>query len=141
MKLSFHDYIGIAIHQADLRLTSYIKSRLDPYNIAPEQNLIMLLLWDQDGLTQSEIAEQLEKDKTNITRMICNLEEKGFIERVTSPHDRRSLKVYLTEKGKELGTHVIPIAETFNDIVCEGITEEELRMLREILNKMCKNVG
>ena len=140
MRLSLNDYISIVIHQTDLSLTSYVKMKLAPLNIAPEQNLIMMLLWEKDGRTQNEIAEKLYKDKTNIARMASNLESKGFIRRVPSKEDRRSLKLYLTDKGKELGHNVIPIAEEFNRQVCDGITDEELKELRRILSKMCDNV-
>ncbi|HWO97725.1 MAG TPA: MarR family transcriptional regulator [Bacillus sp. (in: firmicutes)] len=140
MKLSLNDYISIIIHQTDLTLTSYVKTKLAPLNIAPEQNLIMMLLWEQDGMTQNEIAEKLYKDKTNIARMASNLESKGFIQRVVSKEDRRSLKLYLTDKGKELGHSVTPIAEEFNRQVCSGITDEELKELRRILSKIRDNV-
>lgn len=140
MKLFLNDYISILIHQTDLTLTSYVKNKLAPLNIAPEQNLIMMLLWEQDGLTQNEIAKKLYKDKTNIARMASNLEKKGFIQRVISKEDRRSLKLYLTHEGKELGNSVIPIAEEFNRLVCNGITDEELKELRRILAKMRDNV-
>ncbi|RFU60424.1 MarR family winged helix-turn-helix transcriptional regulator [Peribacillus glennii] len=138
--MKFNDYISIIIHQTDLALTGHIKSKLDALNIAPEQNLIMLLLWEQDGLSQNEIAEKLDKDKTNIARMLFNLEKKGFIRRDISQSDRRSLRVYLTDKGQELGKQVVPITEEFNRIVCQGITEDELYVVRGILGKMRRNV-
>ncbi|WP_078411570.1 MarR family winged helix-turn-helix transcriptional regulator [Priestia abyssalis] len=140
MRSSLNDYISIVIHQTDLTLTSYVKTKLAPLNIAPEQNLIMMLLWEKDGRTQNEIAEKLYKDKTNIARMASNLESKGFIQRVPSKEDRRSLKLYLTDKGKELGHSVTPIGEEFNRQVCNGITDEELKELRRILSKMRDNV-
>lgn len=140
MKISFNDYISIMIHQTDLTLTSYIKAKLAPLNIAPEQNLILLLLWEKDGLSQNEIAKRLDKDKTNIARMLSNLEKKGFIKRHTSATDARSFNVYLTEQGIKLGDQVFPITEEFNRIVCSGITNEELQSVREVLLKMRKNV-
>ncbi|WP_134699420.1 MarR family winged helix-turn-helix transcriptional regulator [Ammoniphilus sp. YIM 78166] len=140
MKFSFREYIGIVIHQTDLTLTNYVKAKLAPFNLAPEQNLIMMLLWEQDGLNQNEIAEQLNKDKTNIARMLYNLEEKGFIQRMASEHDRRSLRVYLTETGKELRASIMPIAEEFNDLVCKGISEEDLLVFKRVLSKICDNV-
>ncbi|WP_369405467.1 MarR family winged helix-turn-helix transcriptional regulator [Aneurinibacillus tyrosinisolvens] len=140
LKLSFHDYISIFVHQTDLTLTNHIKNRLAPYNLAPEQNLIMMLLWEKDGLNQSEIAEELNKEKSNIARMIFNLEQKGFIWRESIKNDRRSLRVYLTDEGKKLGNHVIPLTEEFNELVCQGISNEELMEVRRILSKMCANV-
>ena len=140
MNLSFKDYISIKIHQTDLTLTSCVKAKLEPFNLAPEQNLIMMLLWEKNGLTQNQIAEILEKDKTNIARMSLNLENKGFIKRVGCPNDRRSLNLYLTPEGYALSKQVVPILEEFNDIICEGISKEELVFLENILLKFNKNV-
>ena len=140
MKLAFQDYISIKLHKTDLILTSCVKAKLEPYNLAPEQNLIMMLLWEQDGLYQHQIVTRLEKDKTNIARMASSLEKKGFIKRIHCPDDRRSLKLYLTSCGKKLGEEVIPIAENFNGIVCKGISKEELLQMEKLLEKMNNNV-
>ncbi|MCM3586742.1 MarR family transcriptional regulator [Mesobacillus maritimus] len=140
MKLSFQDYISIKIHKTDLVLSGYVKAKLEPYNLAPEQNLIMMLLWEQDGLTQYQLGEKLDKDKTNIARMAANLEKKGFVERRHCPEDRRSMRLYLTSLGQELGGKIIPITEEFNDIVCKGISKEELLQVERLLLKMKTNI-
>ncbi|MGM9929116.1 MAG: MarR family winged helix-turn-helix transcriptional regulator [Bacillus sp. (in: firmicutes)] len=140
MNLFLKDYISIKIHQTDLILTSCVKARLEPYNLAPEQNLIMMLLWEKDGLTQNQIAETLGKDKTNIARMAANLESKGFIRRTGCPNDRRSLKLYLSPEGKALSEQVVPTLEGFNDLICKGITKEEIVFLETILSKFNQNV-
>jgi MarR family transcriptional regulator, organic hydroperoxide resistance regulator len=140
VNLSFRDYISIKLHKTDLHLTSFIKTRLEPYNLAPEQNLIMMLLWEQEGLTQNQLVDFLNKDKTNIARMASSLEKKGFIRRINCTNDRRSVRLYLTEEGKELGKVIIPIAEEFNDIVCRGLSKEDLSHLERVLSIMSKNV-
>ncbi|WP_100405558.1 MarR family winged helix-turn-helix transcriptional regulator [Bacillus solitudinis] len=140
MKLSFQDYISIKIHKTDLFLTNFIQSKLKPFNLAPEQNLIMMLLWERDGLTQYQLVDRLAKDKTNIARMASNLEKKGFIKRTHCQDDRRSVKLYLTPLGKELGEEIIPLAEEFDKVVCKGISNEELLELERLLLKMQKNV-
>ncbi|RBW69646.1 MarR family winged helix-turn-helix transcriptional regulator [Bacillus taeanensis] len=139
MKL-LQEYISIKIHQTDLNLTSFIKSQLEPFNLAPEQNLVMMLLWEKDGLTQNEVAQKLDKDKTNIARMASNLEKKGLIKRIGCPNDRRSVRLYLTPCGKKLGEQVLPIAEEFDKIVCKGLSNEEVQQLERLLSKINKNV-
>lgn len=140
MGLSFQDYLSIKIHKTDLQLTSFIKSKLEPFNLAPEQNLIMMLLWEKDGLNQNQIAEKLAKDKTNIARMASSLEKKGFIKRIQCSYDRRSLNLFLTPCGEELGNQILPITEEFNRVVTKGITDEERMQLETILGKMTRNV-
>jgi MarR family transcriptional regulator, organic hydroperoxide resistance regulator len=140
VNIKFQDYISIKIHKTDLNLTSYIKSKLEEFNLAPEQNLVMMLLWEKDGMTQNQLAEKLGKDKTNIARMASSLEKKGFIKRMSCKNDRRSLELYLTETGKKLGCKVLPIAEEFNEIVCKNISKEEIEELERLLLKINANV-
>ncbi|WP_338753686.1 MarR family transcriptional regulator [Bacillus sp. FJAT-52991] len=137
---SLDEYISIYLHQTDLLITSEVKNKLAPFNIAPEQNLVMMLLWKKDGLSQQEIAEKLKKDKTNIARMLLNLEKKGLIRRVCCQHDRRSLKVFLTDKGDQLKTVIIPIAQEINQRIYKGISEEELQTVRSVLSKIHENL-
>ncbi|MFZ0368259.1 MAG: MarR family transcriptional regulator [Halobacillus sp.] len=139
MKLSFEDYISIKIHRTDLKLTNYIKSRLEPYNLAPEQNLIMMLLWEEDGLNQRQISRKLNKDKTNIARMASNLESKGFITRNYSIEDRRSLELYLTPTGSELREEILPVTEEFNKIATKNLTSREKEQLEHLLSKIDQN--
>lgn len=140
MKLTLQDYISIKIHKTDLFLTGLIKSKLEPFNLAPEQNLIMMLLWEKDGLTQNQLGEKLNKDKTNIARMASSLEKKGFVTRQYARDDRRSLQVYLTPFGKELREKVVPITEEFDKIVCKNLSKKELLELERLLSKITENV-
>jgi MarR family transcriptional regulator, organic hydroperoxide resistance regulator len=140
VNIQFQDYVSIKIHKTDLNLTSYIKSKLEVFNLAPEQNLVMLLLWEKDGITQNQLSEKLGKDKTNIARMVSSLEKKGFIKRMSCRKDRRSLELYLTDRGRELGCQVLPVAEEFNEIVCNGISQAELKELERLLSKINANV-
>lgn len=140
MTLFSKDNIGVFIHQIDLALTSYAQNKLAPFKIAPEQSLIMMLLWKQDGLTQKEISQKLDKNKAIITRMVDSLEQKGFIQRVISQSDRRLQSVYLTAEGKNLMDNVIPIAKEINQLICKEISPEELQEVIRILSKMRQNI-
>ena len=141
MSFFLEEYVKYIIHQADLALTGYAKSLLEPYNLAPEQNFIMLVLWNhKNGISQNEIAELLNKDKTNIARMIVTLENKGLIRRSVNNIDRRSYDVYLTEKGDELRSKIIPITLDANKQIIKGLTKEELDEVKRILMKIMENV-
>ena len=97
----FEQYISILINQASTFLNTHVKNQLIPFNLAPEQSLILFVLRLEDGLTQKEIGERLKKDKANMARMAYNLEQKGFIQRRPDAKDRRITRLYLTKEGKE----------------------------------------
>ncbi|MBB3108806.1 DNA-binding MarR family transcriptional regulator [Paenibacillus phyllosphaerae] len=139
MEFSHDEFISLVIHQTDLKLTSCVKSLLAPFDVTPEQNLVLMEVHKRGGLTQNEIAERLKKDKTNIARMVCQLEQKGFIHRQVDPVDRRSLNVHLTSRGEELRNQTRLVAEDFTQAICSGLTKEQLEQFRMVLATLCDN--
>lgn len=138
--MELEKYIGVIVHRADLKLNNYYQSVVNPFEITVDQWEILVILWEKEGITQKEIAERLYKDQTNIARMLFKLEKKGFIHRVTHETDRRSLRVYLTVKGREVKDDILgPSIEAYKKTI-EGLTEEEVETFRRILAVMHNNV-
>lgn len=137
--MNLYEHIGILIRNADLTIANHVKKHLEPFNLAPEQNLIMMMLWEQDGISPHEFAFQLRKDKANIARMIASLGKKGFIKRVDDPSDKRTFKVHLTEEGKHLESLVVPVLRETHQTVMNGITNEQFVELRNLFEVMISN--
>lgn len=133
--------LGVFIHSVDLEITSFVNKKLADFQLTSEQNLIMAILWEQEGVSQNEIALRLNKDKSSVARMIVTLEKKGYIHRTICQKDRRSIEVFLTEKGKMLGKDVIPINQNIINTISKGMTEEEVIQLQRLLTKVRENVA
>ncbi|WP_053367957.1 MarR family winged helix-turn-helix transcriptional regulator [Bacillus sp. FJAT-27245] len=133
-------HIGLLIRNADLTIANYVKKQLEPFNLAPEQNLIMMMLWEKDGISPNELSQHLKKDKANIARMIVSLEKKGYIKRMADPLDKRTFKVLLTEEGRQLECRVAPILEEASRTVMNGISPEQAVQLRKLLTKIIHNI-
>ncbi|MBN3527385.1 MarR family winged helix-turn-helix transcriptional regulator [Paenibacillus apiarius] len=138
--MELEKYIGVIVHRADLKLNNYYQKVVNPFDITVDQWEILVVLWEQEGITQKELAERLYKDQTNIARMLFKLEKKGFIHRVTHETDRRSLRVYLTSKGRDIKEEILePSIEAYKKTI-EGLTEEEVENFRRTLSIMYNNV-
>ncbi|KPV59545.1 MULTISPECIES: MarR family winged helix-turn-helix transcriptional regulator [Paenibacillus] len=138
--MELEKYIGVIVHRADLKLNNYYQKVVNPFDITVDQWEILVILWEKEGITQKELAERLYKDQTNIARMLFKLEKKGFVHRVTHETDRRSLRVYLTPKGREIKEDILaPSIEAYKKTV-EGLSEEEVETFRRILAVMYNNV-
>ncbi|GMX64012.1 MULTISPECIES: MarR family winged helix-turn-helix transcriptional regulator [Paenibacillus] len=138
--MELEKYIGVIVHRADLKLNNYYQKVVNPFDITVDQWEILVILWEKEGITQKELAERLYKDQTNIARMLFKLEKKGFVHRVTHETDRRSLRVYLTPKGREIKEEILaPSIEAYKKTV-EGLSEEEVETFRRILAVMYNNV-
>nr|WP_255654833.1 MarR family transcriptional regulator [Cohnella sp. REN36] len=124
-----------------MAMTNFVKRRLAPFRLAPEQNLIMMLLWRGDGVTQNEIADSLGKDKAGIARMILSLEGKGYVRRAVPSCDRRTVQVFLTSEGQALRERVLPVLDEIKREVTAGIDEARLAQLRGTLSEITANAA
>ena len=96
--------IAVEINIAGCKLKQYTAAMLRQHNIdlTPEQFLLIDLLWNQGAMSQLEIADQMQKDKNSITKLVDAIERKGYVERHQNPSDRRSNTIVLTELGNSL---------------------------------------
>lgn len=138
--MELEKYIGVNVQRAALKLNNYYQKVVNPFDITVDQWEILVVLWEKEGITQKELAERLHKDQTNVARMLFKLEKKGFIYRVTHETDRRSLRVYLTAKGKEMKEDIIaPSIEAYQKTIV-GLSQEEVDTFRRVLSVMYNNV-
>jgi DNA-binding MarR family transcriptional regulator len=109
-------------------------------NVTREQFDVLHLIFEREGLTQREIAEELSKDKANITRTLDVMQKNKLIKRSRDEHDRRVYKIFLTEKGKKLEERLIPAMREINKKITRGITKEELEEFIRILKIIRDNL-
>ncbi|GIN85898.1 MarR family transcriptional regulator [Heyndrickxia sporothermodurans] len=141
MKYEPLENLGVFIHAVDLEITGYVNKQLAGFQLTSEQNLVMAILWEREGISQNEIAARLGKDKSSITRMLSTLERKGYIRRETCSIDRRAIEIFLTETGRKLGEKVIPINKQIVQAIKNGLTCEEIVELQRLLTKVRENVS
>jgi DNA-binding MarR family transcriptional regulator len=141
-RFKFEDSVGFLVNRTAIRLKNELWKafKADGFNITPEQWGVMNCLWEEDGRTQTEIADRILKDKTNLTRMLDIMEREDLVERRPHESDRRSYRIYLTIKGRGLKEKLIPIAVKINEASVQDLTVEERRMLKRFMNTMNKNL-
>jgi DNA-binding MarR family transcriptional regulator len=110
------------------------------YTTTPEQWGILNLLEEEEGLSQSEIAEKTIKDKANITRILDVMQRNGLIQRQKHERDRRVYKIFLTDKGRNLQYELAHYVKEIDTQACIGLSISELNELNRILKKMYTNL-
>lgn len=109
-------------------------------NLTAEQFLVMDALWNQGEMTQQNIAYIIQKDKNSVTQFIDNLEKKGLVVRSVDSSDRRVNNIKLSPMGLEMKENTKQVAiAAINDILMD-ISEEDLKVFVEVLNKACNNI-
>ena len=91
-----------AVYSTAHAFTRFYKPMLDRLGLTYPQYLVMLVLWEQDGLSVSEIGERLFLDSGTLTPLLKRLEAAGLVKRTRSSQDERQVIVALTVQGEAL---------------------------------------
>ena len=134
--------IAVELNLAGCKLKQYTAAMLKQQNVdlIPEQFLLIDLLWNQGPLSQQELADQLQKDKNSVTKLVDAIERKGFVIRQQNPVDRRSNTIILTDLANSLKDDAKNKGISILDKMLTGISDEELRTFLNTLNKLCSNM-
>ncbi|TMJ18140.1 MAG: MarR family transcriptional regulator [Alphaproteobacteria bacterium] len=95
----------------------------------------------QDGQKQVDLADALDVEPITLCRMIDRLEEAGLVERRPAAFDRRAWQIHLTAKARPINEKLSAVAEGFLEDVLEGVSDEEVRQVREILERVRANIA
>ena len=104
------------------------------------QEMVLLQLWQQDGLTQKELASQLCVEAPTVTRMLQRMQRCDLIERRSDPEDRRISRVYLTKRSSELKPAVQESWARLEEHLLAGISSNERMLLHRLLTNMLANL-
>lgn len=132
--------VGYALGVTHRKLSQLLAHRLKPYEITPEQWLVLYCANEREGLIQKEIGERSGKDKPTTTRILDTLEDKALLIKKASPSDRRSYRIYPTEKGRNLIAMTIPIEQQTIKEITNKISQEQYEQLLTLLRLMGDNV-
>ncbi len=91
-----------ALYAASLAMTKLYKPLLGPLGLTYPQYLVMLVLWEADGLTVSQVGERLALDSGTLTPLLKRLEALGHVQRLRDTADERRVLLQLTPQGRSL---------------------------------------
>ncbi len=134
--------IAVELNLTGCKLKQFLSSKLRQMEVplTPEQFMLIDLLWNQGEMTQQQLADQLQKDKNSVTKLVDAIERKGFVIRKQNKHDRRANTLFLTEKANLLKPDAKQKGISILDQMLEGIDEEELRTFLVTLHKLNDNM-
>ena len=100
MKLS--NQLCFPLYAAARKVTALYTPFLTELNLTYTQYLVLLVLWEQDGIPVSEICRRLHLDNGTVSPLLKKLEKEGLLEKSRSPEDERVVLITLTEAGRAL---------------------------------------
>lgn len=97
------------------------------------QEMVLVELWECDGLRGGELAARLGVEPPTVTKMLRRLEDCGLVERRPDPSDARSFRIYLTDRGRDLEGPVASCLDRAEEMLLAGLSEKERRTFYGLL--------
>ena len=138
--LALDHQLCFALYAASLAMTKTYKPLLAPLGITYPQYLALLVLWEGDGITVSQLGERLTLDSGTLTPLLKRLETLGLLQRQRDVADERRVLLRLTADGQALRDQAVAVPQaiacaTACDLQQIGSLASQLHQLRRQLAK------
>jgi len=103
--------------------------------------VVLVHVCSHNGQSQQVLAEKLFKDKTTIARLVASVESLGLVGRKGGRRDNREKIVFLTERGKQVTNRVTALVQRLLTEAGRGISEEDMKVCKDVLRRAHKNIS
>lgn len=118
------------------KMNAELNVRLMEVGLSSAQTGLLKLIYANGQMTQTDLCEELEIDKSTVAKMLARLENNGFVTRTVNPDDTRSVLVSLTQKAIEINLQTKKIITEWTREVTVDLTDKEQEALNKMLNKV-----
>ncbi|MEO7496261.1 MAG: MarR family transcriptional regulator [Massilia sp.] len=130
--LALENQFCFALYSASHAMTKSYKPLLDRLGLTYPQYLVMLVLWEHDGLPVKDIGARLFLDSGTLTPLLKRLEAGGLLERKRDAQDERQVRITLSDQGRALKAEAMAIP---HQVLCaSGLAVDELGRMRAELS-------
>lgn len=117
-----------------------IEKRLKKYDLVKGQASLLLLIRDNDGITQNELASIIGIRESSMSVRLDKLERNGYIIREIDEDNLKKKKIYITASGKTASIQCRRIVREFDEQLFNGFTKKDKKQFEKYLEKMLDNI-
>jgi MarR family transcriptional regulator, organic hydroperoxide resistance regulator len=120
-----------AVYETAGEFTKLYSSVLQPFGLTYPQYLVLLVLWERDGVTVKELGEKLNLGTGTLTPMVARMEANNWLRKERSKADERKVFIYLEEKAR---TEKLTIASKVAEVIqsCQIELEEYEQLMKQL---------
>jgi MarR family transcriptional regulator, organic hydroperoxide resistance regulator len=122
-------------------LTRAFQTRLSEHSVSFGHWVFLRILWETDGLTQSQLSQEAGLMMPTTFSALRTMERLGYICREQRPDSRRKVYIFLTAKGRALKDELVPLAEQVNAIAVRDVSPADVAATRRTLLAMIENLA
>ena len=135
------DRLAHLVKDATRALVRALQVRLAQHHVPLGHWTFLRILWEHDGLTQSELSTEAGVMEPTTFTALKAMERLGYIRRKQVAGNRKNVYVFLTAKGRALKTRLVPVAEEVNRIAVAGMAREDVARTRAHLITIIENLA
>ena len=139
--LPFDQSVGYQIRIAQRGFIAELHSRVAPYGVSAGMWFFLRILWQEDGITQSELSRRIGLREPTALMTVSKMSKSGLITRQRDAKDKRRINVFLTKKGLALKQQMLPIAHEVNAKALQDLSTREVELLLEMLRKINRQLA
>lgn len=132
---------GFLLTDSARLLRKLIDRRLQPLGLSRAQWSVLAILSNHEGVSQSQISQELEIEKSTAGRLIDQVEKSGWIERRPIPGDRRLWSIHLTDQARQLLVEIERVIMHAREDMLRGLSEEQQNTLTDLLRAVKLNLA
>jgi DNA-binding MarR family transcriptional regulator len=135
------DRLAHLVRDARRGLGRCLQMRLVEHGVASGHWTFLRILWVREGFTQRELSELAGVMEPTAFAALHAMEKLGYVTRQRRPDNRKNIYVYLTDEGRALREKLVPLAEEINGMAVQGLSAEEVAVMRKGLHLMIENLA
>lgn len=136
-QLRLDNQLCFPVYAASRLIIREYQPHLDKLGITYPQYLVLMVLWETDGISVNEISQKLILNTNTVTPLLKRMEVQGLLKRQRSGSDERKVIIDLTEKGKHLKVKAARIPRKLAaDLVSGPLKKKDLKNLKDLLDTM-----
>lgn len=132
--------LGFMIHDSARLRRIVIDEVFKPLKVTRSQAWALAYLSRRDGLTQSDLADDMDLGKVTLSGLIDRLEDVGMVERRPDPSDRRIKRIFITKEGRRVIKEMRLITLETNKEMLDGISPEDVVKAVDVLKQLNRNL-
>lgn len=136
--LKLKNQVCFPLYALSKEITKLYRPLLDTLDLTYPQYLVMMVLWEKDGLTVSEVGEKLLLDSGTLTPLLKRLENKSYLNRIRKKEDERVVQLFLTDEGRNLQQKACSIPEEMLEKI--NVKQEDLLQLKSLLDTVVSKI-
>ncbi len=136
--LKLSNQLCFPLYALSRKITSHYLPILDKIGLTYPQYLVMLVLWEENGISVKELGKRLMLDSGTLSPLLKKMEDRQVVKRQRSKEDERMVLIYLTDDGMNLREQAMEIPEA---VKCSlQLTYQELEQMRSLATGMLEKL-